>query len=253
MRLSYLRQQYLQYHIVKEANKPFFMKAIFLGVSILCGMTTIAQETISIKKPFYPRKNEIGLMFETNLTSSENLDLVGVQYKHWKNEHFGYRIIAAQRTYESTTRDQYVSIQHDTVFRLGNSNNIKMAFIGAGIEAQRHFFKSVYLFAAVEIRGGYGSGNYNTTLTVEKQNGEYIETANSIKSNGVKMFAIEAVPSVGAKLQYKKLCFGTEAFFVHASYSKITYPITAPVISSGSLLDFSAGELAQRFFINYRF
>jgi hypothetical protein len=227
------------------------MKIIFLYAAMLCSSISFAQTEVKQKTSLFPLKNEMGLMAESNFSGNESLSMMGFQYKHWRNEHFGYRIIAAYRQYQTESQNNQLTIQHDTIFRLGKSTSIPMTLIGAGIDIQRRFFRSVYLYAAIELRGGYGSGSYHNTLSIEKGNGSYRGSSYSTDIKGVTMFTIEAIPSIGAKLQYRRFVVGTEASFIRTAYNNISYP--GVFRSQNGTGEFTAGDLCQRIYVHYRF
>ena len=192
-------------------------------------------------------------MAETNFTASENLNLIGLQYKHWKNEHLGYRLIAAHRSYQAVSPRSSATMLGDTLFTTKRNTDIQMAFLGAGVEMQRHFYKKIYLFVAVELRGGYGTGGYYNALTIEKQNGSFYEHSTTPKINGARMLTVEMAPTIGAKMQHRNLCVGLEVSFAQFAYNSIKYPLTTSPSLVNDTADFNAGELAQRVFVHYRF
>jgi hypothetical protein len=202
------------------------------------------------------RANEIGLFGQAVATGGYNsaLSIAGVQYKKWLRPNTGIRAILAHGNYYSSLHTPTnISISGDTIINENLRTRVNMVFLGGGIEAQRHFYKRVYLFAGLELKGGYGSG-YTDTL-YEKQYKEsghstYTKDILDIRSGtpNVNMTYLGFSPSIGAKLQWNRLVIGAEIFPAEMS---VTFTNTSGLQTSSS--DFNMGDLKQRIFIHYRF
>lgn len=202
------------------------------------------------------RNNEVGLFGQSVATSGYNsaLSLAGVQYKRWLKPNVGIRAILAHGNYNSF---QYtpnnINFIGDTVINENLRTRVNMAFAGIGVEAQRHFYKRVYLFAGLELKGGYGSGFTDTLYERQyKEPGHtsYTKDIRDIRSGtpNVNMTYLGFSPSIGAKLQWNRLIVGAEIFPAEMS---VTFTNTSGVQTSSS--DFNMGDLKQRIFIHYRF
>lgn len=220
---------------------------------ILCTLISsqaIAQETKPAAVPA-ERKNEIGLMGQTNLSgNAENIALMGLQYNRWVTPHLGYRIIGAYGNYINSSATITYAPSPDTIINKTEHLNIHMPIVGAGLTAQRQFYKRVYLFAAMELKGGYGGGNTDTLIkttygTAPNGNDSYEFKGGN---NKVNMMYLGLSASIGAKLQYSRMCFGIELLPVQMNYQYINYGNRKN--SSGN---FDLGSFSQRLFVQFRF
>ncbi|MBZ0099352.1 MAG: hypothetical protein K8F30_09720, partial [Taibaiella sp.] len=129
------------------------MKYIFLIFPLVLLTTHIyAQEAKPSEAsviPAYP-KNEIGLVGETNFGNEEFGGPSMAQYKRWVKENMAYRINAGVGTYDNFSLDSYFGIIGDTILEKQTWQRATMAFAGAGVEMHRHFYKHIYLYAAVD-------------------------------------------------------------------------------------------------------
>lgn len=229
------------------------MKNILLVIALLSQTTLLQAQDAVVKKPARERKNEIGIFSHMNSSSPGtygNMDIQGVQYKRWKNETIGFRVIAGYGSYYNHSEPFNVKTLSDTVVEKNTQTNIGLGTIGFGVEAQRKFFKRVYLYAAMELRGGYGTGT-NDTVTVKRlvnPNNYYSFASNGGRTDAT-MFDINLSPSIGAKLNFNRLSFGVEVYGVNMGYRTIRYG-NGPSYSTG---DFDMGNISQRMFINFKF
>lgn len=231
------------------------MKSIlFVLASVLLTLSVFAQDAASEKKPLFPRKNELGLMGETGFgNNNKNTGFTGVQYKRWVKPYMGYRVLAAYGEYYERYHLLSETKLGDTVIETSRETTVPLASLGAGIEMQRKFYKRVYLFAAVEVRGSYGRGRYNHVISQRVENNAvnyYAETAFTPQAD-VRMFSVFATPSIGAKLQWRKFSIGTEISALQLGYTNTKYKYE--VNNSGGMIDFNAGVFRQRFFVHYCF
>jgi hypothetical protein len=231
------------------------MKVIlFVLASALLTTSVFAQDETKGKKTLFPQKNELGLMAETGFgNNNKNTGFTGLQYKRWVKPYMGYRIIASYGEYYERYRLLSETRLGDTVIETSRATTVPLASLGAGIEMQRKFYKRVYLFAAVELRGSYGHGRYNHIVSQRVENNAvnyYAETAFSPQAD-VRMFSLFATPSIGAKLQWRKLIIGTEISAIQLGYTNTKYQYD--MSNTGGMLDFNAGSFRQRFFVHYCF
>lgn len=241
---------------------------LFLIIASLSAFPAIAQnddeqETIPAStKIAIDRKHELGVFGQTNPYSNGNdyMNFAGLQYKTWANEHLGLRFIAAYSDYNYKSSKFYQGTSSDTSVSKWADTHISLGVIGGGIEAQRRFFKRVYLFAAVEMRVGYGNGTidtsvekaytYTTPSTPQMPSATYSAVYGYGAGRGnANMFYLGVSPSIGAKLQFSRLCMGIEMQAAELSIKSIKYD-NAP---SYGVTDFQLGNISHRFFVNFRF
>jgi hypothetical protein len=198
--------------------------------------------------------NEIGLFTVSPIASmyndnNSNTGLSGLQYTRWINRNKGYKIFAAYGNYNSVhATDGFVVA--DTAIIRKTATNANLAVIGGALQAQRHFFKKVYLSAAVEIKAGYGAGYTDTTITkyYHYKDLNVIEATGSRGTGALHTFYAGLSPCIGAKLQFKRLSVGLDMLLELLSYTSTQYPTT-----TGNILDLDLNKINSRIFINYRF
>jgi hypothetical protein len=233
------------------------IRNLFLSISIIAAVPATAQETAQIiPLPPAERKHEIGL-FSQSVISNGNmigqLNMMGVQYKNWVKPNKAYRTLVSYAQYSvSDMQPSNKTGNADTVFTNFYNTQVPMAFIGAGVEMQRHFYKKVYLFAALELRGGTGNGVVETfEQSQPKQQGTtYYNGGNStlLSSNNVSMTYVGFVPSIGGKFLFNRVSFGVEVSPIEMAYKSTT----TNGVRTG-ITDFNLGTLSNRFFFSFRF
>lgn len=242
--------------------------ALFLLIASLSVFTAIAQTddeqdtAPALSKTTIDHKHELGVFGQTNPygNGNEDMNFAGLQYKTWANEHLGLRFLAAYSDYNFKSSKFYQGASSDTSVSKWAQTHISLGVIGGGIEAQRRFFKRVYLFAAIEMRVGYGNGTidtsiekaytYTTPSTPQMPSATYSAVYGYGAGRGnANMFYLGVSPSIGAKLQFNRLCIGLEMQAAQLSVKSIKYD-NAP---SYGVTDFELGNISHRFFINFRF
>ncbi|MBS1773339.1 MAG: hypothetical protein JST82_10805 [Bacteroidetes bacterium] len=228
------------------------MKKLLTALCCTASLTTFAQSTPSdkIQSQSKERKNEIGIFTHNNIgniSSTGDVDILGVNYNRWITPNMGYRIIGGYGMYNSLGSVFQKSVVLDTFIDKNIKTHINMAVIGGGLQAQKNVFKKVYLFAAVELRGGYGSGTSDTVTTKSYKDKDFYtsDVLNRIGTSN-NMFYLGLSPSVGIKLSGKRLSFGVELYGLNLSYYNISKP-------GGSTGNFDMGTISQRLFVNFRF
>jgi hypothetical protein len=205
----------------------------------------------------FERKNEFGAFVQINPynNNKEDFNLMGFSYKTQKTERFTLRFMAAYGDYNTQDQKSYVSYVSDTFVSKGTKTHISLGMLGGGIEVQRKFYKKVYLFAAVELRAGYGSGTIDSFVQKDfasNSAGQLRITESYGAGQGdANMFHASISPSIGAKLQFKRISFGTEMFTAQLSYNNTTYRDARKY--NMSVMNFDLGNISHRFFFNYRF
>lgn len=229
------------------SRKPFFMKTILLATSILLlNAAAYAQQTAS-------RSSELGLMGESNITGNAigQTSLAGLQYKHYGKKNIGYRVFAGFGAVQQSDYNNFYLQSGDTSIERRASIHASMPMVGGGIEGQHPLYKHVYMFAAFEVRGGYGSGNVDTSVTRHYPDNltglshGYVESATAFIGPKANMLFIGFSPVVGIKVQFNRIAFGTE--FSNA----VSYMRSNKI--PGSQVDFDMGNINERFFLSYRF
>lgn len=229
------------------------MRSTFIALTVLIGSSAFAQDSnntdiLLLKK--YP-KNEIGLVSETNFGNEEYGGPGMVQYKRWVRENMAYRVNAGVGSYSHFNLNSYYGIIGDTVFEKQSRQRATMAFAGAGVEMQRHFYKRVYLYAAVDLLAGYGSGETEDYLVRKVAiNGQDHTESSLMPGRGkLSVFHMNLAPFIGAKIVFNRISFGTEISAINLSYTSKTDNFGY----KSSIGEMNMGYLRQRFFINYRF
>jgi len=207
-----------------------------------------AQELSTPVPKTFHRESGIFGQSGSNNGGNQSLDIAGLQYKHWRNEHFGFRVIAAFAQHQSYGEElQYA--RGDTFYTRQQRFNISLPVVGFGLEAQRHFYKNVYLFAATELNAGYGEGNVDTV--VERRLGNRSNATPVFESEGnrdASLLLIGMTASIGAKLQFRRVCVGVELLPVQFSYRRLDDGIRA--VGMGEMY---LGTFGQRLFLHFRF
>ncbi len=206
------------------------------------------------QQPKY-KKNEIGLFvnpFGSNNTNGYEVPF-GIQYKRWTTPNLGYRIIVATGGYGSEYKNTEL-IKNDTFYQALTSTNMSMLFVGGGLEMQQRFIGKTYLYAAIEMKGGYGSGYTHTsqvkeTARVSAWERSYTYEQTAVSSVNTSLFVLDATPYIGIKFAFRRLLIGTELSAVATGIMQTSYD-NSPAYSNSF---FDMGQLQQRFYVNFRF
>ncbi len=227
-----------------------------LTAGILASAAAQAQEAEQpVQQPKY-KKNEIGLFinpFGSNNTNGYEVPF-GIQYKRWTTPNLGYRIMAGVGGYSTESSTIPELIQKDTLYYKSSGTNMSMLFVGGGLDLQRKFMGKCYLYAAVEMRGGYGKGYTHTsavreTAMISGNERSYTYQQTAYSSTITSLFLIDATPYLGIKFAFRRLVIGTELSAVATGIMKTSYD-NSPAYSNSF---FDMGQLQQRFYVNFRF
>ncbi len=234
------------------------MKNILLAAGIIFISTTAFAQTKSLQVLAVTEEpqNEVGVFTHNTISNTSannrNVNMLGIQYSHWKNERVGYRIMAGYGNHYSAGDIFRKTVNIDTFIDMRTRRVADLVKVGAAAQIQRKFYKRVYLFAAVELNVGYGKGKQDTLVdkTYMTSNYTYENSGDYFgrPASDLTMWHASLLPSVGAKLVFKRITAGVEFFGINATYS--TMKVNN---KSNGLFDFDMGNLAQRFFLHYRF
>lgn len=230
------------------------MKYLLPVLLALSGSNAIAQEITTEILPKYKPKQEVGLIqqYGAGEDNADNITLIGIDYKRFKTEHLGYRVIAAYGSYDFKDAFSKVFIKPDTFTQQTEQIHADMAVLGAGLEAQRHFYKNIYLFAALEVRAGYGTGYIDTLVDKTFPVGENYAVSGTNRrgqSGDLKMFYASFNPTIGAKIQRSKIAAGVELLPIHFSIRNTNYYGKYSLFAA----DFNMLDFSTRIFVNYLF
>lgn len=230
------------------------MKILPLILAVTFALSATAQDEISNQLPDKTRKNEIGLLYDPGISGNNPQSSNSIQYKRWvKPEFMAYRAnIGYGKLNKHDGEIVYPSLG-DTVITQHSISDIPEFHAGIGVEMQRHFYKKIYLYAAVDLYASFGSGTTNDILDKEvfDSNGTSVyRNQDQLMQSATQHFAIGVLPLVGIKLQFSRISFGTELTGIKTEYSGQTYS-SKP--TTGGYFDVSIGDFTQRLFVNYRF
>ena len=238
-------------------------KFVIVIASVLATFSATAQDTEreQVTPKRVPGKNEMGLVAEIfnngNMGNSNYTSHFGVQYKRWAKPNIGYRVLAAAGNFSYHTMPRFIDKRGDTVYQTQTFSSTPMYFAGGGVEVQRHFYKKITLYAALELRAGYGSGTYDEVLVKEVQEelrpyfgaSTLHHEVSTIRQGDVSAFILDVTPFIGAKLNFKRISLGTEATIVRMGMESVNYSKFADYTTS----NFNIGDFRQRIYVNWRF
>lgn len=228
-------------------------KGILFALLCACALPVVAQEEndeLTTPQPMPKvRTREIGIMNQMG-GEDHDLNILGVQFKTWKNERKAFRFIAGYGNYY-TFNNNVVALGSDSATEVHSITKVDMPMIGFGVDMQRHFWKNIYLFAGIEVRGGYGKGSLDTMISrrpINVQGPGNVNGAPFIPQD-VSLTYIVASPSIGAKLHGKRLGASIELMPVNMAYRSLDYEKGTSI----STFDFNGAIFQQRLSVYYRF
>lgn len=193
-------------------------------------------------------KAELGIFGQLDgLSDDKSLTMVGLQYLHWHNEHLGYRMIVAYGNYYSAGPElHYVS--GDTGIMKRQNLNVTLPVVGFGLQAQRHFYKKIYLFATAELSGGYGSGLVDTSMNWAIGQGATSQHfAQNTRGQDASLIYGALSASIGARVQWSRIAVGLEVSPIHATYTH--FDDGRRTLGN---MDLSIGSFSHRLFVHWR-
>lgn len=223
-----------------------------LWALLICmsSLQMIAQEA----NPKHKTKvNELGLGFRFPAQTSTDRNGVELLYKRWFRPWQAYRISAGFNNEDLRSAVWYRAV-NSQVIKTEEGGRNHFAFISGGLEAQRQFYKRVYLYAATDLRLMYGKGrNYSKMYTLNDSLG--ITHADlipgSTSSYATTNFRGELVGSLGAKINFPRISCGFEVYNAVMSYSGTTSSLRS--VNNTNLFDFNLGAISNRAFVTWRF
>ncbi len=202
----------------------------------------LAQTTghIAEKRSYRP---ELGLFVEqAKGPFTAGVNLSGLQYIVRRNEYKSYRFFLAYGHLRTGERKELWPIAYDTVAEVRYIFRSRMPMLGAAVQAQRNFYRNIYLFAALEARAGYGKRELESSV-VKYHRGLITEfdTYKSTVDYG-SLFYAGFVPTLGIKAQFKRVNLGAEAW---------PGMVTVSISNNFADFDMTLGNLSARLFLNY--
>ena len=231
-------------------------RTLFLITSILITLPAIAQQ-----REEKTRNNEIGLFADLNISSSsQHTEMYGVQFRHFKNDIYrnntlGYRILIGTGSFKNEGGDNkrlYPGGNSDTVITSSLDRWQEINFIGVGVDAQRNFYKKIWLYAAVSITGGFGEARVDSNVrTYIRSTDRYVDLhSERTRYSYGNAFWIRVSPIIGAKVALAKI------LWVGLEWSNALTITNAPTDTRGNKStsgDFDLTNINTRLFASFRF
>jgi hypothetical protein len=190
-------------------------------------------------------KNEAGVITEVE----KNAGSYGLQYERWAQPWLGLHLKATYGIQHDDHRGNIPPLYfNDTILLRSLSRNYQILHLGVGIDVQKRFYKSAFLYASLSLNGGYGKGQSDTSGTLYYNGQEFPAFRFQDKSETLKKFYLELVPSVGVKFNLKRFVIGTDVSIIRNAMT-----IESKEGHSNTLFDFELGHFSQRLYIHYRF
>ena len=226
------------------------MKKMLPPLLLLLSTFAIRAQEIPVPAP-KPYKHELGIFTQIDMGGNEHLSmgLTGLQYRYRHTERLGIRAIAAYGSYSSSGSETFHG-SGDTIITHQKHFDIGLPVLGLGLEAKRHFYRKVYLFAALELKGGYGAGSGGTLERRSTGHGDSItyHLSQNIDRRDASLLYIGMTASVGGQIQWSRVCLGLELLPVTMMYRKIDDDT-----GRAGIADLNLGDFSQRLFLHYRF
>lgn len=221
----------------------------FLCVVTLVIDTTAQQDTIN---HHLDRKFEIGYTQGFPSNRYYHTYFQGIQFKKWKNEHLGVRVLAGLVQLTNNNFKPVLARIADTIYHKMPIMRLITTTVGLGLEYRQQLYKRVYCFAAAELKAGYGRGSVDTMI--ERYDTRQL-TSGRTPARGVNFWKESTswyagfTPNVGINLIFNRITLGTGLAWNLISFYSVSYknaPGSSTVMTG--LVNFS-----PRIFIHYRF
>ncbi len=208
-------------------------------------------------------QNAIGLVAETHTLfgnyNTPSANTVGISYKRTAGGGKTYTATLGYSSFYQGPLSGLTSIRQDTAFSRRPFTRADLAVVGAGVEWSAQLHRKLYLFGGLEARIAYGAGSRDTavskqysTLQTSTVNGKtyemVTESRTDVTGTPTTVFYAGFAPYAGIRYELGRFSLGT-AFSNYQTFTSV-HPQGH---SSESMLDLNIGNVAQRFFILYRF
>lgn len=205
-------------------------------------------------------KNDVGPMAELQLTEhfiSNNI--AGIQFRHQRSDIVAWRASAGYFSLRNSGGATHLYPFADTLTTRSVDELIKGLAVSGGIEAQRRFFKKIYLYAGADLRIGYGTAVRDTQL-----NYEYYAPSTTFPGTGLERFTASAERQsskgngliVTAAILVGARVYAGHRFIIGTEFTNPAYYINFKAGNqSGNTngIDLSIGQVVQRIYVSYRF
>ncbi len=205
--------------------------------------------------------NDVSLFADMQLFSDVvNANAQGIHFRYQHSPMIAWRLSGGHFTYEEQGGTTILApFSKDSVGTRRQIRNMEGAFLGGGVEAQRQFFRKVYLYAGAEVHIGYGVASVDTAFSYKyfgpspfpPDTAQYLTTSSFGRAakDGSGIMA-SATFLLGARVFVgKRFIIGTE--FSNPVY--YTNSKTGDESGRRSNLSLSTSQVTQRFYVSYRF
>lgn len=190
-------------------------------------------------------KNEAGIFTEIG----KNRGNYGIQYKTWIKSWMGIHVNASYGRQEEDNHGNLKPLYYnDTILLRNLSTSYKLMNLGIGIDVRKQFYKNLFLYASMDLTGGYGKGESDTTGTFYYNNQEFPVFENQDQDVTLKKFYLNWLPTVGIQWNLKRFAIGTDVSIIRNAMT-----IESRGGHSTTLFDMEIGDFSQRLYIHYRF
>lgn len=228
------------------------MKRLLVLMCICLGTGAYAQQT-DTTSPYL--KNSGGIILQPSFgDANSNESGVGLQYKRWVKPFMAIRTNVTYNKWQTAPSSHPTHIAGNVLYEGSEQSNINMFNLGVGAEVQTRFYKRVYLYAAVDIRAGYGSGTYQYFEQATQylpDNTKLISNPKLVSESGITKWSISSIPFVGVKMLFKRIEFGTELSAIYTGVEHTSPTALRPYKITN--VEAYIGQLLQRVYIHYRF
>jgi hypothetical protein len=232
------------------------MKYTVVAAILLFPLNLFAQDPLQ-------KKNEIGVFAESNFMDGYGgpvMSTIGVSCKHAQSELLSFTALAGRTNYSIEPQPFKRPINIDTITWSNRSTNASLFMAGAGVEAQRKFYKRIHLFAGGELRMSWGKGRCDTVIITEYKNTSpatqpawpaYSITSFFDRRSGADMIVTQMglVCYIGIKVVLDRFNAGyTLSNYLYRYHNQRTDNGISDTHSN-----FELGNTYQRLFVAYRF
>lgn len=207
--------------------------------------------------PASTQKHTIGMQFAPNYSNPDDNELLGFQYKRWVKPYVALRFNLMYGAWTDIANKEVLSHTNNKTRSAYYYDVADMFYLSAGAEVHKKVYKALHAYAALDLRGGYGTGSGQSVLATTYYPNPGVDTDPSVKhvpqadAYRVSRFMLDATPFVGVKVLLDKFGIGTEVSAISLSATGVNG--NRPGYSAKIPVNLNTGLLRQRFFVNYRF